>query len=61
MTWDPRRINRAILGGILVVGFVALLFLRAFGFEGVNGELLAIIGTPVGTVIAHYFAKDKDE
>ena len=61
MTWDPRRINRAVLGGMLVGGFVGLVFLKGLGFEGVSGELLAIIGTPVGTVIAYFFTKDKDE
>ena len=51
MTWDPRRVGRAVLALMLVGGFVVLLMLKAFGFPGVDGEILAIIATPVGTVL----------
>ncbi len=61
MAWDPRRIGRAVLALMLVGGFVVLLLLKAFGFQGVDGEILAIIATPVGTVLGFYFKMDKDE
>lgn len=61
MTWDPRRLARAVLAIIITTATMALLILTAIGKAPGGGNALAVAAGFQGVVIAFYFKPDKDE
>ncbi len=61
MSWDPRRVARAVLALIVTTGTMTLLILTALGKTTGGPEALAVAAGFQGIVLAFYFKADKDE
>lgn len=61
MTWDPRRLARAVLAIIITLATMTLLLMAAMGKAPGGAEALAVAAGFQGVVIAFYFKPDKDE
>ena len=60
MTWDPRRLARAVLAIVITASTMVLLILTAVG-KATSSEALAVVAGFQGIVLAFYFKPDKDE